>query len=163
MPGLEALPMIEPLFQSSKSSWASFQRFIGSRIAWSRNTGYKWSNKPYRANNTLLNTATIRRCTIELMQNAASTASAAEYPSKSIVDIAKLLSLAINSRDQGPGSPFHRSWDGKSVRYRGRGESSFAAALRNIGFSVGCGCDDQNEHQQDCAVDGCKAPFPFFD
>jgi hypothetical protein len=36
----------------------------------------------------LLNTATIRRDTIELMQNAASTASAAEYPSKSIADIA---------------------------------------------------------------------------
>ena len=62
--------------------------FIGSKIEWSRNTGYRWADKPYRANNTLLRIATIRRGTIELMQNAASTASAAKYPNTSIPDIA---------------------------------------------------------------------------
>jgi hypothetical protein len=47
----------------------------------------------------LLNTATIRRDTIELMQNAASTASAAEYPSKSIADIAvEFLCVLCGSR-----------------------------------------------------------------
>jgi hypothetical protein len=80
--------MIELLFRSGKSSWASFKRFIGSKIACSRNTGYKWANKPYKPNNTLLKMARIRRFTIELMQKVASTASAAEYPSKSIADIA---------------------------------------------------------------------------
>jgi hypothetical protein len=61
--------------------------------------GYRWANKPYEANNMLLNTATIRRDTIELMQNAASTASAAEYPSKSIADIAvEFLCVLCGSR-----------------------------------------------------------------
>jgi hypothetical protein len=62
--------------------------FIGSKIEWSRKTGYTCADKPYRANNTLLRIATIRSGTIELMQNAASTASAAEYPTISIQDIA---------------------------------------------------------------------------
>jgi hypothetical protein len=62
--------------------------FIGSKIEWSRKTGYRCADKPYRANNTLLRIATIRRGTIELMQNAASTASAAKYPNTSIPDIA---------------------------------------------------------------------------
>jgi len=62
--------------------------FIGSKIACSRNTGYRWANKPYDTNNRLLNIATIRKGTIELMQKAASTATPAEYPSRSIDDIA---------------------------------------------------------------------------
>jgi hypothetical protein len=65
--------------------------------------GYRWANKPYEANNMLLNTATIRRDTIELMQNAASTASAAEYPSKSIADIAvEFLCVLCGSRSAQP-------------------------------------------------------------
>jgi hypothetical protein len=70
------------------SRCASLRTFIGSKIEWSRNTGYRWADKPYSANNTLLRIATIRSGTIELMQNAASTASAAEYPTISIQDIA---------------------------------------------------------------------------
>jgi hypothetical protein len=84
----KTLPTIGFLSRSSKSAWTSFSRFTGSKIACSRNTGYRWANKPYEANSTLLNIATIRKGTIELMQKAASTASPAEYPSRSIADIA---------------------------------------------------------------------------
>jgi hypothetical protein len=79
------------------STCFSLKTFIGSKIECSRNTGYKWADKPYRANNTLLRIATIRRGTIELMQNAASTASAAEYPMISIHDIAVRSHLSIPS------------------------------------------------------------------
>src|ERR1700726_2325301 len=81
------LPTMDLPFRGS-SRCASLRTFIGSKIEWSRNTGYRWADKPYRANNTLLRIATIRSGTIELMQNAASTASAAEYPTISTHDIA---------------------------------------------------------------------------
>src|ERR1700736_5528615 len=81
------LPTMELPFRGS-SRCASLKTFIGSKIEWSRKTGYRCADKPYRANNTLLRIATIRSGTIELMQNAASTASAAEYPTISIQDIA---------------------------------------------------------------------------
>jgi hypothetical protein len=42
----------------------------------------------------------MRSGTMALMQKLLRTASAAAYPRTSIDDIAKLLSLAINSRDQ---------------------------------------------------------------
>ena len=82
------LPTMDLPFRGSNSKCVSLKTFIGSKIEWSRKTGYRWADKPYRANNTLLTIATIRSCTIELMQNAASTASAAEYPTISTHDIA---------------------------------------------------------------------------
>jgi len=95
----KTLPTIGFLLRSSKSAWASFSRFIGSKIACSRNTGYRWANKPYDTNNRLLNIATIRKGTIELMQKAASTASPAEYPSRSVADIAVgVLCVKVISR-----------------------------------------------------------------
>src|SRR3984893_17708849 len=82
------LPTMDLPFRGSNSRCASLKTLIGSKIEWSRNTGYRWADKPYRANNTLLSIATICSGTIELMQKAASTASAAEYPTISIQDIA---------------------------------------------------------------------------
>src|SRR5580704_18798394 len=82
------LPTMPLPFRGSNSTCVSLKTFIGSKIEWSRKTGYRCADKPYRANNTLLRIATIRSGTIELMQKAASTASAAEYPTISIHDIA---------------------------------------------------------------------------
>src|ERR1700730_14331005 len=84
----EAVADHRPAIRGSNSRCVSLKTFIGSKIEWSRKTGYRCADKPYRANNTLLRIATIRSGTIELMQNAASTASAAEYPTISTHDIA---------------------------------------------------------------------------
>jgi hypothetical protein len=67
-------------FRGSNSTCVSLKTSIGSKIEWSRNTGYRSADKPYRANNTLLRIATIRKGTIELMQNAASTARSRNHP-----------------------------------------------------------------------------------
>jgi hypothetical protein len=48
------LPTMDLPFRGSNSKCVSLKTFIGNKIEWSRNTGYRWADKPYRANNTLL-------------------------------------------------------------------------------------------------------------
>src|ERR1700730_8672199 len=86
---------IQPVGSGCPATVAHRDGDIGTKVRWRYGTAvvrrrdpFSETKAPASANNTLLRIATIRRGTIELMQNAASTASAAEYPTISIHDIA---------------------------------------------------------------------------